>query len=147
VEHLATLLNVGRARGFEEKADLRGCRVNVRPQRPDCFAYSVLLLLARFFSGSPSHHPSGSLSPLCGSMGPILSLNGNGKRNGAGGCSVLQMRFIQTHGSHVYVRCKQPAAPVPSRSVLHGICLLLLPVAGSEDLARLKGGDLVCGVV
>jgi len=98
------------------------------------------------FPGLP-HHPSGSLSPLCGSMGPILSLNGNGKRNGAGGCSVLQMRFIQTHGSHVYVRCKQPAAPVPSRSVLHGICLLLLPVAGSEDLARLKGGDLVCGVV
>lgn len=44
-------------------------------------------------------------------------------------------------------RCKQPAAPVPSRLVLHGICLLLLPVAGSEDLARLKRRDLVCGVV
>ena len=90
MEHLATLLNVGRARGFEEKADLRGCRVNVRPQRPDCFAYSVLLLLARFFSGSPS--PATALvvryRHFVGPWVLYLTLDGNGKRNGADGCSL-----------------------------------------------------------
>lgn len=45
-------------------------------------------------------------------------------------------------------RCKQPAAPVPGRLVLHGACFIIVPVAGSEGLAPLKGGGLVlCGTV
>jgi len=64
------LLNVGWARGFAKKA--RGCCVNVSPNG------LIALLLCFVFVGTDlfrvsltGHRPSGSLSPLCGSMGPV----------------------------------------------------------------------------
>lgn len=141
---------------MEIRADpVRCCHVNVpvRPQTAWSLCYSIFPSVGVYlFSGFPSPPEEWFVTATSWVHAWILSithsrdalLNGKwGKRNGVE-LPLMVRCDPPNYTAAMCKRCEQPAAaaaPVPTRPIVsHGICLLLLPVAGSADLARSSQG-------